>query len=518
MDSGIVDPSDRTKLAAGVLPGRSAINTPACGDEGKGKESQKLDQSSHQYLPTINSRKALFPSMRAFLSNTPFRTKQHVETNSAKPDSDTSGPDNAESFSSTAEAAISPVRLRPCRPERPPRSSRASTAPLTTVKGMQIFSREVEDAVVNRFGEVSNSIERALVTHLRNERVEFRPLSIQLMVLGATYDTAKPWIVVLCPKEAKRIVKRFLRSQLARTICRGSDRETCIISFETVVVGRPLHPTEGEPPDEVFVEYLPLVSAETWIPRVMVMQSGRIKHATMGGFVSIVDSQGKQALYGLTAGHVLPPNQLYDEGSDGPLDIGSDNCDDSDDSSDADSTATSSNIGGSYNDQDNISPDDHSDDREWTSLGHMSQASYSVRAQDRDWALIELDATLANFYNPPGRAQVPAYEVVRPMNERHALVRNTTMVHCSISSLPARAILPSGHSFVDVHVLQLPPDEGKVKRALFAMRTNFEKSYQAALLVLGLLTRIPNATIRFTVYSWLTTPSETSGSYLWWIS
>jgi hypothetical protein len=454
--------------------------------------------------------------MRAYFTNTGFRTKQHVETNSAKPDDDTGDADNAEPFSSTAEAVTSPARSTPYRPQNPSRSSRASTAPLTTVKGMQIFSREVEDAVVNRFGEISNSIERALVTHLCNERVEFRPLSIQLMVLGATYAAAKPWIVVLCPKKAKRAVKNFLQGQFARAICRGS--ESCNISFETVVVGRPLHPTEGEPPDEVFVEYLPPSAAEPWIPRIMVMQSGTIQHATMGGLVSIVDSQGEEALYGLTAGHVLPPNQLYDEGPHGPLDFDSDSCDDSDDSSDADSTATSSNIGGSHKDHDNISPDDHSDNGQWTPLGYMSQASYSDRAQDRDWALIKLDASLANSFNPSGRTQVPAYEVVRPMNERHALVRNTTMVHCSISRLPARAILPSGHSFVDVHVLQLPQDEGKVERTLFAMRTNFEEPYQAVLQVLGLLTHVLNATIRFTVYSWLMTPSETSGSYLWWIS
>jgi hypothetical protein len=58
-----------------------------------------------------------------------------------------------------------------------------------------------------------------------------------------------------------------------------------------------------------------------------------------------------------------------------------------------------------------------------------------------------------NILTSPGSADSPA-------GDRRALIHNKSMMGCTVSSLPAKAILPSGRSFVDVDVLHSNSNEG----------------------------------------------------------
>jgi hypothetical protein len=188
---------------------------------------------------------------------------------------------------------------------------------------------------------------------------------------------------------------------------------------------------------------------------VKVIWSGTVHFATMGGFVCIGDIHGNKAIYGLTAGHVLPPNLAYDEKAHGSFQAESDDEQLSSDSESSDDVH--SNISSEEDVYDG--GNDELGNRQWSSLGKMAQESYSHRARDRDWAVIEITDIQSRHFNISKTTSRDHYDVASLDGRRNALIWNSPEFHCSISGLPARAVLPCGRKFVDVRILQLPEDE-----------------------------------------------------------
>jgi hypothetical protein len=251
-----------------------------------------------------------------------------------------------------------------------------------SVDGMHIFSWEVENVVTDRFYDVSKALEPALIEHLRRMRIEFRPLSLQLMVLGVTEDVAKPWIVVLCPKSVKSKVVSFLKTDFAKSICQGTS--SLKVSFNTVVVGRPIKPTSGDFPEDVFLENVSLNGLNSWTPRIKVVYSGTARYATIVGFLCTVDAQGNNSFYGLTAGHILPPDHSQEEAMYGVSeDYDSDGISDShNDEAHSDTISLSDHSEDSvFEDEIHDEGDSESDQRSWTLVGNVSRASYSPSAR-----------------------------------------------------------------------------------------------------------------------------------------
>jgi hypothetical protein len=58
------------------------------------------------------------------------------------------------------------------------------------------------------------------------------------MSLGHDQNTARPWIVVLCPATATKKIQKFFQEDLAMRLYKPVD--TSLISFEVAVVGQPL--------------------------------------------------------------------------------------------------------------------------------------------------------------------------------------------------------------------------------------------------------------------------------------
>jgi hypothetical protein len=110
----------------------------------------------------------------------------------------------------------------------------------------------VEDAIQNHARNVIEQLGPALLNYLSKRRVEFRPLSLQLMLLGRTEHDATPWIVVLCPAKAKKKVQRYLEKDAVRNIYSGPP--TRQHKYHAAVIGRPLEIKASESLDEVFVE------------------------------------------------------------------------------------------------------------------------------------------------------------------------------------------------------------------------------------------------------------------------
>jgi len=429
--------------------------------KGKGKGIQH----SVDGFRTTSFIRALFPSLRGL---TDFPTLSQNRDGTTPPNSDNARLNLGSTLPPLTEGDALPQPA--CSPHTNERSSdhtSTSTKRSATVDGMTIFSHEVEEGVINRFDYVSKQIESPLIDYLTKKRIQFRPLAIQLLVLGQTEDVAKPWIVVLCPKNAKSKVKHFLQKEFVRNMCQGS---LCQIKFDTAVCGRPLKPTEGETLDPVFVEegYMD-TAAVAWTPQIKVIQSDTVHYATIGGFVCVVDAHGKKSFYALTVGHILPSNELYGEDSQNL-------CDDEDGSSDSDSDSDSCEdqfvalSDAKSNDEFQERLDSHDEPSEganevvdapnWLYLGNMAEASYSSRAQDRDWALVELTAIHNGQLNIPQAQPTGLRLPAHPIDGSNAVIRNRSMTQCHISKLPARAILPSGRKFVDVHVLHLQGSGG----------------------------------------------------------
>lgn len=344
------------------------------------------------------------------------------------------------------------------------------------INGMHIFEREVGIEYEERFRELQEQLEPALIKFLQNKRLEFRPLSLQILVLGHDEDTAEPWIVVNCPKNVMRKVDKFLQEDVMKRMCHGPP--SCRVRFRAAV-GGPLTPSESDSLDEVFIESDDGSEEEAGARRIRVMQSNTPHYATLGGFVRVVDAQGKKTCYGLTAGHVLPNDTLYrqdnqihrDDDEEGDSDEGDDdeevNCSDWSFTDEHGNDVSSLSNGPSPHhiplladhgseDSGNIQPN-----RLWEELGSMSKVSYSSRARDRDWALVELnpprDGQGISHSNFSSRTSEPA----RPSLNQTAIVANRSKLSCTVSAIPARALLPSGHRFVDVNVIHLKDGQGQ---------------------------------------------------------
>jgi hypothetical protein len=332
-----------------------------------------------------------------------------------------------------------------------PNPTQVSTKDEILINGMRVFNKEVDDAVEGRFLEIRQQLEDALLQHFLKKRVAFRPLTLQLLLLGHNEELTKPCIVIRCPHRAKRNVERFLAEAFIRNMCAGS--QSCKVQFDTAVIGRPIEPSGSEKLDEVFFDQPYIIEPfEDWTLRIKVIHSGTFRYATMGGFVSIVDHNGKKSCFGLTAGHILPADELYDE---------------------------------EYNDDDNEdripvsdlhtpkSPylslprfEDYSNNqggRSCASLGNMSEASYSTRAKDRDWALIKITSFPKQSFSDTEElpSSLPSVVATRPKGKQRAIIRGISYITCTVSSQPARALLPSGSKFVDVNVLHPDLSDGQ---------------------------------------------------------
>jgi hypothetical protein len=337
------------------------------------------------------------------------------------------------------------------------------------LKHMRIFNQEVDEAVHRRFREVHEQLEPVLLNFMSKERIAYRSTGIRLLVLGATEDEAKPWIIVHCPHSARKKTRKFLKKDLIMSICQGSS--SCQIKFDLAVCPS-LEKSDSEDPDEVFIEEDDSRTPEARIPQIKIIQSGTARYATMGGFVSVTVAHEKKLVYGLTAGHIVPTEDLDDK--DVCMSLSEDSEDDeSDDERDNDSNSSSfdhkpvcfslnaesrPSLRDSFAVGDEGLNDKHR--HSWANLGQMSRVSYSTRAQDHDWALIELTTTQTERLNVPKALSSAPLDAARPSDDHRALIWNKSMIECTISSLPARAILPSGNRFVDVDVLYPDDNEG----------------------------------------------------------
>jgi hypothetical protein len=376
---------------------------------------------------TNDSRRILFPSAGDVFIDRSDDLQHHPERSHAGDISVVSTTGSTPLTPSTASEARSSSVTAPRTLSKLSFPVRLTKNRDATIKGMRIFNQRPHEEANDRFREVRPILEKVLLDFLREKRTQFRPLTIELMMLGDTIDEAKPWIVVRCSRKAKHKVKKFLDLDFVRAIYHGD--ASCPIKFNAVVC-ESIKLLNSEKLDDVFMKEYGPGSSGAWTPQIKVMQSGLAHYATLGGVVCVVNASGTKSFYGLTTGHVLPVDDLYDD-EDIYMSSNDDESDISDDGSEDDtgyySDGCLSNAGSIDASWEHItsgerSHEDDSDAQEqpqWMNIGTMSKASYSRSARDRDWALI--DVTIDEQRSGIPRATtIKTFDPTQPADEQQA--------------------------------------------------------------------------------------------------
>ncbi|PNP55511.1 hypothetical protein THARTR1_04341 [Trichoderma harzianum] len=210
-------------------------------------------------------------------------------------------------FPSPNGKLIEPTRTQITRSEANGKSRSVPSAP-TPIAGFAEFDKSVDNTTISRFRHVHSLLEKPLLEYIRSTiRKKNCPISIRLMVLGRSEDDAKPCIVVLCPEQQSKKVRKFFDKKSVRALRLPEDGQP---SFEVFVVGREPETKQAEGDIDVLI---PIVDEsdgytnETYCgaPIVIRQTSGVDKRCTFGGVIKASWSNGEIKLYGLTVGHVL---------------------------------------------------------------------------------------------------------------------------------------------------------------------------------------------------------------------
>jgi hypothetical protein len=325
-----------------------------------------------------------------------------------------------------------------------------SVPPTTfTVEGMHRYERVVNEETQRRYQDVLSRLANPLATYMRKGRHEHRPMAIRLMFLGCDEDSARPWIVVLCPALVKKRAEKFLKQDMAQRIYQSDEpgRE----SFQVVVIGHPPQPKAGE--SGSFVKVLSSHKGRIgWSSKVEAEHHGIVSHGTMGGYVVIRHSEDStETIYGLTAGHIIHQGEDEIPPLEEPLvDLMPSPA--SSDSEDEDTTVPKDgppirtySVSGSSSSRQIAAI--------WTRLP-IPDVSYSRKARDRDWALIGglVYPQLLSFYS----RRIDATIVLGTVGEVPLLQigfdRELDLI-CTLSSTACMILTPAGSNFVPAHML-----------------------------------------------------------------
>jgi hypothetical protein len=199
----------------------------------------------------------------------------------------------------------------------PPRS-----VPLPGKEELQIFRIEVDAACNARFREIAPEIQRQLLKSTQqgiplfqsSSRARSRrqmTMSLRLMTVGRTIETARPSIIIFLPGEGANRIEALLEQPFLRSLYRPNDGITP--SFDVVVVGQA--PKKRWCKD-IRVTWDTNLSKErdmtTYCGSRICLKTtqGTSAMATLGGIVKLTYGPRDFKLVGMTAGHVL--EELFD--------------------------------------------------------------------------------------------------------------------------------------------------------------------------------------------------------------
>ncbi|KAK3295350.1 uncharacterized protein B0H64DRAFT_395077 [Chaetomium fimeti] len=371
------------------------------------------------------------------------------------------------------------------------------SVPLPGKEELQIFRTEVDGVYNARFREIAPEIQRQLVKSTQQGLPLFQSssrarsrrqmtMSLRLMTVGRTVETARPSIVVFLPGEGASRVETLLEQPFLRSLYRPDDGITP--SFDVVVVGQPPRKRLRR---DIRVTWDTSLSKQRDLPtycgaRICLKTPlGTSAMATLGGVVKLTYGPRDFKLVGMTAGHVLEELFYLEEAEcpDGPV------------TEDTQARLDPFNFNHHQTVGKMLSPyppTDAADD-------DMPSETTDIRTPSCDWALFDIDPTLrirpnllrrsgstAVHHHHPGRwaagpnsgmvngrtmttAPAASFPSAEPI-EVALLGGSTPHSQCGsggsggtmlgvLSHVPGGIMLDASHGFVDAYLLEL--DEGQ---------------------------------------------------------
>jgi len=206
--------------------------------------------------------------------------------------------------------------------------SNTRSVPLPGREDLYIIRRDLDYTSNARFREIAPSMQQLLQKSMpkqwssvfqsakaKSKRPHATMMSMRLMVVGATAETAKPSIVIFLAGDQTRCVEAALEQPSLRGLYRSNDGVTP--SFDVIVVGQEPRKRSYR---EVSVVWEASRQREKSLSTFCGVQicldagGGRSAAATLGGIVKLTYGPGDFKLVGMTAGH--PIHDLLDPESD----------------------------------------------------------------------------------------------------------------------------------------------------------------------------------------------------------
>ena len=156
-----------------------------------------------------------------------------------------------------------------------------------------------------------------MLEYIRKGRRTYRPLAIRLKILK---EDSTLYIVIFCPEnKCDRVRQYFFKKKCIKALWKPDNKSLPL--FEVAVFGRPPETKVAE--CNINVSILVVddklgFSTDTFYgsPILITYPSGRTRCATLGGIIKLTNSDGKTALYSITAGYVIDnlKDKLSDKG------------------------------------------------------------------------------------------------------------------------------------------------------------------------------------------------------------
>ncbi|KAK0627981.1 hypothetical protein B0T14DRAFT_388302, partial [Immersiella caudata] len=193
-----------------------------------------------------------------------------------------------------------------------------SSVPMPGREDLQIVRRHIDYTSNTRFREIAPSMQQLLHKSLQKRSLGFplvkaKPkraqmtMSMRLMVVGTSAETAKPSIVIFLAGDQTRNLETALQGQELKKLYTSDDGVTP--SFDVIVVGQePKKRSQGE----VCVTWDASRVKERHLPTLCGLQisfgiedESSVTVSTIGGIVKLIYGPGDFKLVAMTAGHPL---------------------------------------------------------------------------------------------------------------------------------------------------------------------------------------------------------------------
>lgn len=341
---------------------------------------------------------------------------------------------------------------------------------VSEIQGLLRFDKDVDKSTFLYFQDISIRLTHPLMQRLEKTRKQFRPIAIRLMVLGKDESSAKPYIVVFCPECVKETVKKFFQGEEAKYHCQRN--QPGLVDFEVIVEGQPPRTMTGnQPPPFDIAPGNSTGSHHCWplATPIKINITGETRYATMGGFVVAIDNDGAPSIYGMTAGHAIIQDVVnHNDQREYAVEGSSTGSDHDFNRIEAEGDISEKEIQHGPRPPIDVSYkryNESKEEEEWSPLGHVAQASFSYKACNRDWALVEGIERLG-WRNRPKNNDIERYFLndIAPGLTNYSdriEISHQPPFFGTLSRLPSLALLPFGHDFVRVHIVQLQDGHSK---------------------------------------------------------